>query len=58
MKSVDCVILKFDREKEPVNYQARYSGPGITFAQLKAWTLKAETFDDEMKSVKLRRLFE
>jgi hypothetical protein len=58
MKPIDCVVVKLDHEKEPINYQARCSKPGLTFAQLKAWTQKAETLDDEIKSARLRRLFD
>jgi hypothetical protein len=58
MKSVDYMVLKFNRDKEPPDYQARYRGPGLTFAQLKVWTLKAESFDDVVKSAKLRKLFD
>ena len=58
MKPVDCMVVKFVPDKERIDYQARYRGPGITVLQIKTWTLKAERFGDETSAARLRKWFE
>jgi hypothetical protein len=58
MKLPDCAILKFDLKTERLDYQTRYQGQDITFLQIKTWTIKAESFDDETNSAMLRRWFD
>ena len=58
MKIPDCTTLKFDLKNERIEYQARYSELELTFSRIKSWTVTAENFEDEAKSVMLRRWFD
>jgi hypothetical protein len=46
MKLLDNKLAKRDRESEPLDYEARNRGPGITYVQLKMWSSQAQHHDD------------